>query len=77
MSDAETARLKTIVKAEFAKHRWDTFCDNPPSMAQGGSGVVVPGCSLCTVRLQTVNQFTDHLAAKVWEAIEKETKCFD
>jgi hypothetical protein len=71
MDDAERARLHAIVKAEFARHRWDTFVDEPPSMAQGGRGVVVPGCSICKVRLQTVGQYTEHLAAKVEEAIER------
>lgn len=54
-----------------AKHRWDTFVDEPPSIAHGGRGVVVPGCSICKVMLQTVSQFTDHLSAQVWEAIER------
>jgi hypothetical protein len=71
MDDAERARIQAIVKEEFAKHRWDTFVDEPPSMAQGGRGVVVPGCSICKARLQTVGQYTEHLAAKVWEAIER------
>jgi hypothetical protein len=73
MNALERAKLQSVLKAEFARHRWDTFVDEPPSMAQGGHGVVVPGCSMCRVPLQTVNQFTDHLAAKVWEAIERET----
>jgi hypothetical protein len=71
MNDAERARLRTTVKAEFARHRWDTFVDEPPSMAQGGRGVVVPGCATCKARLQTINQFQDHLATKVCEAIER------
>ena len=71
MTLEERARLRAIVAAEFARHRWDTFVDEPPSIAQGGRGVVVPGCSTCKARLQTVNQFTDHLAVKVWEAVER------
>jgi hypothetical protein len=70
MNVAERARLRTTVKAEFAKHRWDTFVDGPPSMAQGGQGVVVPGCSMCKVWLQTVSQFTDHLCEKVQAAVD-------
>jgi hypothetical protein len=42
MNDDERARLHTIIKTEFAKHRWDTFVDEPPGIAQGGRGVVVP-----------------------------------
>ena len=72
MDYTERARLHTIVKREFAKHRWDTFVDEPPSMARGGRGVVVPGCSICRVRLQTVSQFTDHLCEKVEAALDRE-----
>jgi hypothetical protein len=52
MDAAQKARFCEVMKAEFAKHRWDTFVDEPPSMAQGGSGVVVPGCSICKTRLK-------------------------
>ena len=63
---AEKLRLCHVIKAEFAKHRWDTFVDEPPSMAQGGRGVVAPGCSICKTRLQTMGQFMDDLCVKVW-----------
>ena len=72
MDEAQKARFCAILKAEFAKHRWDTFVDEPPSVAKGGSGVVVPGCSTCKVRLQTVSQFVDHLCERVVAAIERE-----
>jgi len=72
MDAAVKARFCEVMKAEFAKHRWDTFVDEPPGMAQGGSGVVVPGCSICKTRLQTVNQFIDHLCANVLAAVERE-----
>ena len=29
MDDAEKTRLRAVVKAEFAKHQWDTFVDEP------------------------------------------------
>ena len=70
MDDADRARLRAAVKAEFSRHRWDTFVDEPPSIAQGGRGVVVPGCSMCKVRLQTVSQYTDHLCEKVQAAVD-------
>jgi len=38
------------------------FVDQPPSIAQGGKGVVVPGCPACQKRINTMNQFLDHLA---------------
>jgi hypothetical protein len=38
-------------------------CDSePPSIAQGGKGVVVPGCPACKKRINTTSQFLDHLA---------------
>src|SRR5260370_869591 len=53
------------------------FVDHPPSVAQGGRGVVVPGCPACKKRINTMNQFLDHLAEDAMPAlIEKlaETK---
>jgi hypothetical protein len=44
MDAVEKVRLQGAIKAEFAKHRWDTFVDKPPSMARDGKGVVLPGC---------------------------------
>jgi hypothetical protein len=38
--DRET--IVSIVKDEFRKHTWDTFIDEPASVAQGRKGVVVP-----------------------------------
>jgi len=39
--------------------------DNPPSVAQGGKGVVVSGCQACKKRINTTEQFLDHLANDV------------
>jgi hypothetical protein len=33
-----------ITQHELMKHHWDTFCTEPLSIAQGGKGVIVPGC---------------------------------
>ena len=71
MNADEKVRLHAVMRVEFAKHRWDTFVDEPPSMAQGGRGVVVPGCVNCKARLQTVGQFVDHLSGKVQAAVER------
>jgi hypothetical protein len=35
--------------------------DEPPSVAQGGKGVVVSGCPACRKRINTISQFLDHL----------------
>jgi hypothetical protein len=72
MDDTERVQLRAIVKAEFAKHRFDSFVDEPPSIGYGGRGVVVPGCSMCRVRLQTTGQFVDHLCEKVQAAVDPE-----
>lgn len=63
------AKIAEAVRAEFQKHKFDVFVDNPPSMAQGGKGVVVFGCVICKVRLNTTGQFVEHLEEKVHEAI--------
>jgi len=67
--DASHAKIAEAIRAEFQKHRFDTFIDEPPSVAQGGKGVVVPGCTVCKVRLQTNEQFMQHVAEKVCAVI--------
>jgi len=69
---AEIDREKTleVVRSEFQKHRFGTFMDEPLSVAQGGKGVVVPGCSVCQVRMETVEQFMRHVLTKVSVVIE-------
>jgi hypothetical protein len=39
--------------------------DEPPSVAQGGKGVVVPGCPACKKRIATMSRFLDHLTDDV------------
>jgi len=41
------------------------FVDGPPSVAQGGTGIVLPGCPACRKRINTMAQFLDHLADDV------------
>jgi hypothetical protein len=36
--------LLRALQVEIRRHRFDTFVDEPPSVAQGGTSVVVPGC---------------------------------
>lgn len=33
------------VRTEFGRHKFDTFATDPPSIAQGGRGIVVPSDS--------------------------------
>src|SRR5260221_13758390 len=47
---------------EWKRHHWEHFVDNPPCIAQGGTGVVVPGCPACNKTSNTMNGFVEHLA---------------
>ena len=66
------AKIAEAIRAEFHKHHFDVFVDQPPSVAQGGTGVVVPGCAVCKIQIQTVERFVSHLCEKVLETFEKE-----
>jgi hypothetical protein len=57
--------LLRALQAEIRRHTFDTFVENPPSMAEGGKGVVVPGCPACGKRIHTMVKFVDHLADDV------------
>ena len=62
----------SILKAaqrELSRHSWEHFVDNPPSIAQGGKGVVVPGCPACSKVINTTNGFVEHLANDVLPGI--------
>jgi hypothetical protein len=58
------------VRAEFGRHKFDTFVTDPPSIGQGGRGIVVPGCVQCKLRMETDTQFMRHLEERVCRAIE-------
>jgi hypothetical protein len=58
-------RLLRVAREEMQKHSFDAFVDNPPSIAQGGRGVVVSGCPGCRKKFQSLNQFMEHLASDV------------
>jgi hypothetical protein len=63
-------KILNAAKAEISmRHRWDTFVDDPPSLAQGGQGVVVSGCPSCKKRFGTNTQYLDHLADDVMPVI--------
>ena len=61
--------LLLALQQEILRHDFDCFVDDPPSVAQGGRGVVVPGCPTCKKRIQTMNQFMHHLADDVMPAL--------
>jgi hypothetical protein len=50
---------------ELNRHSMGHFVDNPPSIAQGGTGVVVSGCEACGKVIYTRNGFVEHLANDV------------
>jgi hypothetical protein len=54
--------LLAAIQQEIQRHDFSHFVENPPSIAEGGKGVVVPGCPACQKRLNTMSQFLDHLA---------------
>ena len=43
--------------------------DDPPSVAQGGKGVIVTGCTACKKRTNTNAQYLEHLADDVLPVI--------
>lgn len=57
--------LLRLLQTEVRRHDFSTFIDEPPAMALGGKGVVVPGCPVCKVQINTMPQFLDHLADDV------------
>jgi len=59
------AGILEAAQAELMRHGWDTFVNNPPSMAQGGKGTVVPGCTACKKILYSDHQYLSHLALDV------------
>jgi hypothetical protein len=61
----QKSALLAAIQQEIHRHDFSHFLDEPPSIAQGGKGVVVPGCPTCRKRFNTMSQFLDHLANDV------------
>ena len=59
------SELLRALQSEIRRHDFSTFLTEEPSMADGGPGVVVPGCPACRKRLFTMANFMDHLADDV------------
>jgi hypothetical protein len=64
-SNMKKSDLLRALQSEIRRHTFDYFVENPPAMAEGGKGVVVPGCPACRKRINTTAQFLDHLADDV------------
>jgi hypothetical protein len=56
------SELLAAIQREIHSHDFSHFIDEPPSLAEGGKGIVVPGCPRCRVRINSMSQFLDHLA---------------
>jgi hypothetical protein len=56
------SELLAAIQEEIHRHNFTHFVDEPPSIAQGGRGIVVAGCPACRTRINSMNQFLDHLA---------------
>jgi hypothetical protein len=50
------SELLAAIQREIQSHDWSHFVDEPPSVAEGGKGVVVPGCPNCRVRINTTSE---------------------
>ena len=59
------SELLRALQSEIRRHTFDAFVDEPPSVAQGGNGIVTPGCPACRKRLFTMQTFMDHLCDDV------------
>jgi hypothetical protein len=64
MGSSNDARLQAA-EEELMRHEWDCFVIEPLSIAEGGKGVIVPGCVACKKLLYTNNQYLSHLALDV------------
>jgi hypothetical protein len=61
----DKVKILAAAKAELCRHSWTTFIDEPPTVSEGGKGVVVPGCPPCKKRINTEVQYMRHLADDV------------
>jgi len=58
----QKSALLAAIQQEIHRHDFSHFVDDPPSVAQGGKGIVVSGCPACKKRINSMSQFLDHLA---------------
>lgn len=65
----DKVKILAAAKTELLRHSWGTFVDNPPNMAEGGKGFVVPGCEACKKRANIVTQYMERLADDVLPVI--------
>ena len=63
------SELYRELRTELHRHDFSTFIDEPPSIAQGGRGVVVTGCPICKKKFGTMAHFLDHLTDDALPAV--------
>ena len=54
--------LIVAIQKKILRHEFSTFVDEPPVSSRGGKGVVIPGCSTCQKRANTITEFLEHIA---------------
>jgi hypothetical protein len=59
------SELLAALQKEIYRHDFSQFVDEPPTIAEGGKGVVVAGSPTCKARINSMSQFLDHLAKDV------------
>jgi hypothetical protein len=61
--------LLRALQQEIRRHDFNYFVHEPPTIAQDGRGVMVPGCPTCMKPINTMSQCLDHLAEHVMPAL--------
>ena len=61
--------LLAAIQKEIQRHDLSYFVDEPPSVAEGGRGVVVAGCPACRKRINTIPEFLEHLSKDAMPAL--------
>jgi hypothetical protein len=55
------SELLRALQTEISRHDFSTFLDAEPSFANGGPGIVRPGCPACKKIINTMSQFIRHI----------------
>jgi hypothetical protein len=61
--------LLAAIQKQIHRNDLSYFVDEPPSVAEGGKGVVVSGCPVYKKRINTMTQFLDHLTNEAMPAL--------
>jgi hypothetical protein len=57
----QQSALLRALQTEISRHDFSTFLDAEPSFANGGPGIVRPGCPACKKIINTMSQFIRHI----------------